>query len=111
MADGCRVLMGLGSGHVPCARKRWALGNAKALARDVGSRARVATHGKREGDGRWCFTVQRASKRVRVSVPGCSRAVVTAHDPFAPRIYVDGNSWRWPFAVSVLRDALGVDHG
>ena len=66
--------------------------------------------------GRWYFVVRHYDRECSVEMPGwpLERVRYTGDDDqniwHFPRLYVDGDSWVWKYAVSQLRDALtGVD--
>ncbi len=69
-------------------------------------------------DGRYDFILRRKNKSVIVSMPGVPRNHVRGAlsqsmglDPFPrgylpPRLYVDGSSWAWEYAVTTVRESL-----
>lgn len=61
--------------------------------------------------GRYGFVFRAGERRCSVDVPGCRREDLDfrpGHLP--PRLYVDGNSWCWDFAIGwVWRDLTGSD--
>lgn len=63
------------------------------------------------GDGgRFLFTLHRGIRKVSVDMPGIPLAEVhyiDGADPWRfPRLYVDGSSWLWKFAINTARFAL-----
>lgn len=54
-------------------------------------------------DGRWAFTLHRGSRSASVDMPGIPVRDIIAE---CIRLYVDGNSWYWEFALSWARDIL-----
>ena len=106
------VLINPGTGPVPRAQSRWARFNIAAFAREVGRDVDVDHVPRADGDGRWTFKLTYGKRRVEVSMPGCPRACLTNPDAvgliFPYRIYVDGNSWMWRFAVEIAQEALGL---
>lgn len=111
------VFINPGSGPVSGTTRRNADANMRALLRDAGLTGRV-TWGRRgpiEG-GRYDYRVAlRGSKKSTiVSMPGLPLDRVrymNAPDQNAwnfPRLYVDGSSWLWEFAITNLLDALGL---
>lgn len=64
-----------------------------------------------EDDGRFAFLVPVRGRDVSVLMPGIPLDVLM--DPIridTPRLYVNGSSWYWKYAVGVLRDyANGVE--
>ena len=110
------VVINPGTGHIQGAQERWAHSNLRALLREAAPEARMTRRSEGEEDGsggRWLFEVTQGNKSVLVHSPGCPRSHCvfppTAPDVLLPyRFYVDGNSWMWPYAVSQIRDALGL---
>lgn len=119
------VIINPGSGPVDGGYEQHAHANALELAREANQdpanaccewRVHVASTWF-ESDGRWGFEFRNhgGDQRVDVLMPGLPlervRYVVgEGMNPFAfPRIYVDGNSWLWPFAVSTLRELARGD--
>jgi hypothetical protein len=111
------VVINPGSGPVDGGSYEQAHANALELAREANVdpdnaccewRVHVASTAPEE-DGRFAFELQNhgGDQRVDVLMPGLPLERVrfaAGQNPFAfPRIYVDGNSWLWPFAVRTLR--------
>lgn len=105
--------MNPGTGHVSRATKRAAIYNMKAFMRDMAVPGAFCDFVPRVNDGgRWDFIVALGAKTVEVAMPGCHRDVVRNNkSPWMPRLYVDGSSWYWPFALELTKDALGVRSG
>lgn len=65
-----------------------------------------------EDDGRFAFVVTLADKRVEVLMPGIALKRVRYTGARRqniwdfPRLYVDGDSWVWMYAVNRLRERL-----
>lgn len=106
-----------GTGPVGGALERDARRNIGAFCREL---ALPAPHIRVErrpsgdyGDGRYDYVLHRGIRQVSVNMPGLPlERVALRPDGNAwhfPRLYVDGNSWLWPFALSSARRAL-IDH-
>lgn len=67
------------------------------------------------GQGRYCFILtgcnaQGLPVRLEIQMPGAPLKVVTGSVLQAPRLYVDGESWFWEFALLITRKAfIGED--
>jgi len=65
-----------------------------------------------EGDGRFAFVLERERCSCSVLMPGLPLAEVRFVGADGqniwhfPRLYVDGNSWVWKFAVEIAREGL-----
>jgi hypothetical protein len=60
--------------------------------------------------GRFAFDLVLGRRRVEVLVPGVPMAVLTDDSAvFQPRLYVDGSSWYWQFAIGIAKSALVGD--
>lgn len=65
-----------------------------------------------DGEGRWCYVLRRKNRKTIVEMPGCALdkvrfANVRSQSAWNyPRLYVDGSSWLWCFAVEAVRSAL-----
>ena len=114
-ATNCSIIVNPGSGSVGGADEENARANMRALAEEVAQRygADVEVGApKGERKGRWVFplTVSRggASRTHEVEMPGLPLERVRWRSPEDgsiwdfPRLYVDGSSWIWKFAVAVL---------
>lgn len=87
------------------ARAAWAEKNARALLREAGVKAWLTGTVRHEGDGRWTLRARDRHRTVEISMPGCAlRHLKDTVRPDTPRIYVDGSSWFWRFAVAMLRE-------
>lgn len=69
-----------------------------------------------EPDGRYAFDLRRGSDTCEVSMPGreLARVRVTADAEDLldyPRLYVDGNSYYWPWGVGLVYLSLGAPRG
>ncbi len=105
------VLINPGAGPVRASRISLvsALANMKRFVAEVGDGVTfVRCYPFRNDDGRWDFKVKRGRRSVIVCMPGVPYRVLTAENGWPPRLYVDGNSWWWSFAVGVAQDELGL---
>lgn len=64
-----------------------------------------------DADGRFGFLIFRANRCYLIQMPGLPlknvRYISEKQDPFEfPRLYVDGNSWLWKFAILEENDFL-----
>ena len=90
----------------------WARSNMRAFVRDVGGlEVAIADLGD-DGDGRYAFRLSRDKRKTLVSMPGVGLARVRYVDAAGqniwhfPRLYVDGHSYVWLYAVEAAREAL-----
>ena len=91
-----------------------ACSNVEAFVSDLSlsdPRVRVRKPGPARADGgRFLFVLRRGIREASVDMPGISLARVRYVDGADawrfPRLYVDGSSWLWEFAVDVARLAL-----
>lgn len=61
-------------------------------------------------DGRWAFVVSLGERSCKVEMPGVAGlAEAAASALMHPRLYVDGDSWFWDFALRTVRVALTTD--
>jgi hypothetical protein len=109
------VLMNPGTGPVGGqSTARDARRNIGAFCRELGlGNPRVRIERSPSGDdgkGRYDFIIHRGIRSVSVEMPGLSldRVALRAGDNAwnFPRLYVDGSSWLWPYALNCAREAL-----
>lgn len=100
----------IGAGTVTRARE-----NIRAFVKDLGydkPRVEIIGDGDLEDDGRYAFGLKRGVRETTVSMPAypLDKVRILHNDnqnPWHfPRLYVDGSSWLWCFAVDQARDAL-----
>ncbi len=110
------VIINPGSGPVEGASIRSAIANTRAFVAELGhSSPRVTVRRERRvpDGGRYAFTLTRGVREVAVDMPGIPldrvRYVKGRNAWTFPRLYVDGSSWLWEFAVDIARGLL-VDH-
>lgn len=100
------IIINPGSGPVRDATYENAAFNICVFANEVGAVVQEGG-GKNRGDGRWTFTLQKDAGTAEVEMPGLPLARVRyIGEPDQniwdfPRLYVDGSSWVWEFAVRV----------
>jgi hypothetical protein len=84
---------------------------AQTIARFVGalgiSEVAFARNQTNDSDGWFGFVLTSGDRKCEVDVPGINPHVVQEGRPWkSPRLYVDGNSWLWPYAINSAREAL-----
>lgn len=105
------VAINPGSGPVPNATSVQATANMKVFAEEVGAGSFDGPFGT-DGDGRWKFKLWANNRFVDVEMPGISIEKVRYVDRVSqniwefPRLYVNGGSWVWLYAIDIARDAL-----
>jgi hypothetical protein len=103
------VYINPGSGPCIGTRQKLAASNARALRRDVGLPCSMTYIPKSRDGGRYTFIFSLGGRKVEVEVPGLPLAKVRWMDEpgqniwHFPRLYVNGSSWVWKFAVGQLR--------
>lgn len=104
------VLINPGSGPVDGGTLKQAQANMAAFLTALNVKGATAERTKaRAHNGRWTFKVSLHQRRAKsrhcvVEMPGVGG--LDSKFPLPPRLYVDGSSWFWPFAVRQCRDAL-----
>lgn len=54
-------------------------------------------------DGYYPTTIHVDGRPVEIEMPGCDPDITQAGTPWvSPRMYVDGSSWLWQFALNVI---------
>lgn len=62
------------------------------------------------GGGRFAFRLSTRHGACEVDMPGCPPALTRESRPFrSPRLYVDGSSWLWGFALGIAASRLFPD--
>jgi hypothetical protein len=91
-------------------RRTWAVRNIDLLRQDLRLPKVEISSGISCRDGRWSFRLKHGSRSCVVHMPGCGEKHVrffgNLPDMWTPRLYVDGDSWLWPFAVDTVREIL-----
>lgn len=95
--------MSPGIGNVRGATRKLALEAFELFAREVGA-SKYETKKKLADDGRLDGTLWVGRRKVTLCMPGVSMAVLQSEDVFVqPRLFVNGNSYYWNFALDVAR--------
>lgn len=110
------IIINPGSGPVPDATAEQAAENAAMFVLDLGARRLPVAKAERRpdadyGDGRFAFELTMADGRsIEIQMPGVpvERVRFLGEDGQNiwdfPRLYVDGSSWVWQFALSACED-------
>jgi hypothetical protein len=113
---GIGVILNPGTGPVDGASAREARRNIGAFCRELSlgpPNVRIERRVNDDSDGRYSYIIRRGIRSTEVDMPGLSldRVALRPGDNtwHFPRLYVDGNSWLWPFALNNARRAL-QDH-
>lgn len=104
------VLINPGTGPVEDATQEQAQANMQEFlaALGLGEDVQAELAGE-EDEGRWPFTVSMGKRTCRVDMPGITGLSDERPLHAQTRLYVDGNSWYWGFAVSVTVNRLTLD--
>lgn len=106
------MLINPGTGPVAGATREQAERNMVAFVADLGLSVTYWRSRRGHGDGRWLFVVVLGKRRVDVEMPGAPLEVVRDGPVrFQPRLYVDGSSWLWPYALNIARATLTGQEG
>lgn len=98
--------------------RRHADRSMRALVRDVAGDAVTFTRsGDVDDGGRYPYTMHfgRRRRALTVDMPGVRTERVRYTKAAGqnawdfPRLYVDGSSWLWRFAVNIIRDHIGLE--
>lgn len=98
------IIINPGSGPVADATYENAAENMATFASEVGADPEIKV-GEDNGDGRWTFTISKSGATHEVRMPGLPLEEVRYVGSEGqniwdfPRLYVDGSSWVWEFAV------------
>lgn len=107
------IIVNPGTGPVPDSTEDEARRNLAALIEDVGvSPVTVGANVEQQSDGRWSFLLKHGGRECWVEMPGIPLDQVRYMGSEGqnvwhfPRLYVDGSSWLWMYAISSVRSAL-----
>lgn len=111
------IVINPGSGPVADATEENAAFNMAAFILDVGAPTATIERAaaKDYGEGRFAFVVRLGSNECEVQMPGLLLDAVRYTGTNGqniwhfPRLYTDGSSYVWEFAVSTTRGALGLE--
>ena len=82
---------------------------ASRILADIGADS-VEYLADRDRDGWFGFTFKAGDKSVEVDIPGDDPDTVCEGRPWVSRrLYVDGSSWLYCFAVSIAAERLGLE--
>lgn len=98
-----------GTGPVPDADPEEATRNMVALLDDAGIAHATfqPVLGQYDGSGRFSYTVRLGERESEVDMPGVPVERLRDEGLLGtPRLYVDGSSWWWKHAASILREHL-----
>lgn len=111
--DTVRVVINPGTGPVACATEDYATANISALLIDAGVEGATIERVPQEDDaGRFAFLLKTDKGRCSVDMPGLPlervRYLGTGGQNIweFPRLYVDGSSWVWKYAISFVGNPL-----
>jgi hypothetical protein len=104
------VLINPGSGAVQDSTLEQAQLNMNAFVAALGGEVVAERAPDADADrGRFTFELRCGKESVEVDMPGCSLELLRdSRSMFTPRLYVDGSSWYWPFALGVAARHLGL---
>lgn len=107
-----KVYINPGTGPVENASLKNARKNMEAFAKELALEGiKIRRHkGRDEDDGRFGFSLKYGKEKCYIDMPGLPLEQVRwtkALNPWHfPRLYVDGSSWLWEFAVGVAKRHL-----
>jgi hypothetical protein len=113
------LIINPGTGPVDGATEAQATANMTAFVEDLGLNVEAVerTPAQDYGEGRYAFTVRMEGRSCEVQMPGIPLARVRymrhAGQQIGnyPRLYVDGSSWVWFYALGMAKDALTGEEG
>lgn len=104
------IIINPGTEAIPQTTFENAYESAKALMHDCGfSREdgyKISRDAKRDSNGWYGFIVTKDGKHpLDVDIPGCDPERTQKGEPWvSPRLYVDGSSWLWGYALGFVTD-------
>ncbi len=107
------IFVNLGTGLVDDASEKYAAQNIAQLVQDVGLEGITYQRDapKDYGEGRFAYKLSRGQLDVEVQMPGWPLDNVRflgekgQHVLDFPRLYVNGSSWLWKYAVNMVKGA------
>jgi hypothetical protein len=102
-------LINAGTGVVADASEAQAVENIAAFVTELALEGVeiIRRNKQRDEGGRFHFKLVLGTRKASVLMPGASLATVRdERSIFQPRLYVNGSSWWWPYAISVTRATL-----
>lgn len=111
---GGQVFINPGTGPVDNANEADAHNNMRWLVSDAGLQgARIRRKRRLDDSGRFGFSVKCEGCTWDVEMPGLPLGRVRftkGLDPWQfPRLYLDGSSWLWEFAVGIMKREINAD--
>jgi len=110
------MIINPGAGPVAGSSARDAYRNIGAFCRELSlgpPHVRIERRANDDSDGRYSYVIHRGIRTAEVDMPGLplDRVALRPGDNawHFPRLYVDGNSWLWPYALNTAKSAL-LDH-
>lgn len=106
-----RIAVNPGSGPVENATEDQARANLRAFLTDCDITGASYALGVNQGDGRFRYKVSNGIKVVDLDMPGIPLEQVRWMDEDSgdiwdfPRLYIDGSSWIWCFAINIFLSA------
>jgi hypothetical protein len=102
-----------GAGPVEGATRENAEANMRQLLADANAANGTFELVRADSNGRFKFTAKLGEHECEVDMPGLPLNQVRSDDLLRiPRLYVNGSSWFWGYAVGFVGDALhGVEDG
>ncbi len=113
--DRNRIFINPGTGPVFGATAQNAAKNIAGLLCDVGIDVKVVRVSEWDHEGLFGFELQHEGHTCQVDMPGLELKQVRYVDREMqdiwdfPRLYVDGSSWVWKFAVDIVRETLNEE--
>ncbi len=112
-----KIVVNPGSGPVEGATEEYAQANIQHFIADCGDGWRATRCVQDDCNGRYSFVLWRGNRCHQVDMPGLPLDRVRyMSGPFQrigdfPRLYVDGGSWIWKFALSIIQHHEESEHG
>lgn len=100
------IIINPGSGPVSDATHDDARANLDAFLADLSDGATYVGEAESYGEGRWGFLIEANGRRIEIQMPGLPLNRVRWLSAKSgsiwdfPRLYVDGDSWIWAFALN-----------
>lgn len=98
-----------GFGPVLRATKKQAMANMRHFVRQVnvpGLETEDLRSPKGGDEGRYSWCIRLGNRHMVVDMPGVKLTMSRSWKMGEPRIYVDGSSWQWPFAVEIVQEEM-----
>lgn len=105
------IIINPGSGPVEGATEDQARSNLRVFLSDAGVDGATYSLGKNCGDGRFAYRISNGKRVVEIEMPGIELEKVRWMGEESgniwdfPRLYIDGSSWIWLFALNIFTAA------